>query len=118
MKKSSLAIACLLILGVIGIRTHGQGTAGKSHEEWLQDEYKQASSIKAGMTRTDLQKIFSIDGGINSIPASRYVLKSCRMIKVEVEFEPTNGRTFKETSNQELKIIKISKPYLEPMFSD
>jgi len=64
------------------------------------------------MTRADLLKVFEMDGGLQSVPATRYVLRGTTLIKVDVEFEkPIN-------SNDELKIKSISKPYLEPFFMD
>jgi hypothetical protein len=93
-------------------------TTSQSPDQWLQDRYKEATSIKAGMSREDLLKVFMEDGGLNTIPATRYVLRSCHLIKVDVEFDTKHGQAYEEKMDRELKIKQISKPYLENMFID
>ena len=118
MRKAPLLLACLLIFPMAAIYSPGQVATNQPPDEWLQDRYKEATSIKAGMSREDLLKIFMEDGGLNTIPATRYVLRSCHMIKVEVVFETGYGQGFRERPDRELKIKQISKPYLENMFMD
>jgi len=102
----------------------------------LQERYVEATSIKEGMTRDDLLKKFRIDGGLQSLLPTRYVLKQSNLIKVDVEFEAPNegkGRVVPEdlrfemkdtngeyrfVSNDKLKIKRISKPYVEPYALD
>jgi hypothetical protein len=89
------------------------------HRRWLDERYKEAVSIKPGMTRADLHRLFSVDGGLQTIPDSRYVLKSCGMIKVEVKFDVPQGLSRESlidenaAADEALKIIEVSKPYLE-----
>ncbi|MBK7749211.1 MAG: hypothetical protein IPI39_18395 [Candidatus Obscuribacter sp.] len=58
---------------------------------------------------TDLLKVFDMEGGLQSKPASRYVLKSCPMIKINV--------TFKTVKN-ELVIATISPIYIDHVITD
>lgn len=110
------------------------------------DKYSEAISIKEGMTRADLIKLFEVDGGIQPrfLP-SRYVLKSYNLIKVDVDFEvpenakgriipedlryeveaasvnsnsKSNAKEYQLVPNEKLKIKSISKPYLEPPVQD
>ena len=118
MNKALLGIISLLIISAAAIYSKGQGTTSQSPDQWLQDRYKEAISIKVGMSREDLLKLFMEDGGLNTIPARRYVLRSCHFIKVDVDFDTKYGRAYKEKPDGELKIKQISKPYLESMFSD
>jgi len=71
------------------------------------------------MSRADLLKVFDPDGGFDTIPATRYVLDSCTLIKVDVHFESPKGVSFTHLPpDSELKITAISKLYLEPMAMD
>ena len=70
------------------------------------------------MSRAELMKVFEEDGGLQRIPAGRYVLRSCRMIKVEVEFDVGYGQASGMQPGEEVKIKGISKPYLEYMHAD
>ena len=48
-----------------------------------------------------------------------YVLRSCNLIKVDVEFDVPRGKASTDLPpDTELKIKSISKRYFEPMFMD
>src|ERR1700690_302866 len=57
------------------------------HYTWLVQRLKEAYSIRVGMTRADLLKVFEPDGGLNRVPPVRYVLRTCSLIKVDVQFD-------------------------------
>ena len=118
MRKALLLLACLLTFLTAAVYSQEQVMSNQPPDQWLQDRYKEATSIKAGMSRENLLKVFMEDGGINTIPATRYVLRSCHMIKVDVDFDTEYGQAYKERADRELKIKQISKPYLETMFMD
>jgi len=105
----------------------------RNHDQWLQQRYVEATSIKEGMTRADLLKVFTMDGGLQLLLPTRYVLKNSNLIKVDVEFDvPLGSRIvpedtrfgrsesegFQFVSNDMLRIKRISKPYIEPTFID
>ena len=108
----------------------------RNHDLWLQERYFEATSIKEGMTRAELLKIFRMDGGLQTLLPTRYVLKSSSFIKVDVEFDvPTGSKVLPEdlrfemdslkesskyqfVSNDKLKIARISRPYVEPFSFD
>lgn len=139
-----LLLSCLLLTVLyFGNRSQGVKYSSGSSDQ-CSDKYSEATSVKVGMTRADLIKLFEVDGGIQPILPSRYVLKSSNIIKVDVEFEvPENvkGRIIPEglrnemersrdsqsksypkdyqfVPNEKLKIKSISKPYLESPFQD
>jgi len=103
---------------------------GQSHEgirteedsriyRWLLGRLREVEAIKVGMSRADLLKVFMPDGGLQRIPAGCYVLRSCDLIKVEVEFRFPEGRSPQNLPPYtELVVSSISKPYLEPMTMD
>ena len=118
-----MKIGVLLIAGcfaLIGLRTVPpvQEKDDKAEQQWLEARYKEATSIQPGMTRADLHKLFMEDGGLQNIPASRYVLKSCHLIQVEVKFDTKYGVEYQPVPDENLKIIEVSKPYLERMAID
>jgi len=89
----------------------------QNHYVWLGDRLEEAHSIRVGMTRADLLKVFEVDGGL--LQLKRYVLRSCDMIKVDVEFEFPRGTSPAHLPpDAELKISAISKPYLELAIKD
>jgi hypothetical protein len=71
------------------------------------------------MTRADLLKMFTTEGGLSTGLRRTYVYRECPYIKVDVEFEPV-GRPAKDGDGRvtliegnDGVIKKISKPYLE-----
>ena len=114
----------------------GLPQSDRNHDQWLQERYFEATSIKEGMTRAELLKIFRMDGGLQTLLPTRYVLKSSSLIKVDVEFDvPTGSKVIPEdlrfemdslkesskyqfVSNDKLKIARISRPYVEPFSFD
>jgi hypothetical protein len=84
----------------------------------LEQRYKEATSIKAGMSRADLVKLFDEDGGMQTSPAGRYVLKSCRLIQIEVKWDNPYGAASRTMPDDKLKIAEVSKPFLQPMALD
>lgn len=91
----------------------------RKHYMWLLERLQEAESIKTGMTKAELLKVFTPDGGIQHSHPQPFVLRSCNLIKMDVEFDGLEGSNFPNLpSETELKIESISKPYLEPMHMD
>jgi hypothetical protein len=104
----------------IGSICSQQPDTDRLHDQWLQERYFEAASIKAGMTRADLIEVFRMDGGLQLSLPTRYVLKRSNLIKVDVEFEIPAGAGSKVVpeANDKLKIKSISRPYVEPFITD
>jgi hypothetical protein len=65
------------------------------------------------MTRAELLKVFTIEGGLSTATHRTFVYHGCRYIKVDVEFTlsaPTQNILEERPTDT---ISKISKPYLE-----
>jgi hypothetical protein len=71
----------------------------------------ECQKIKPGMTRAELSKIFSTEGGLSNAKYRTYDYRGCPYIKVDVVFilSQTNQDEEKSTDT----IAKISKPYLD-----
>jgi hypothetical protein len=75
------------------------------------------AKLKVGGTRADVERDFVPDGGLQALPASRYVYKGCGFIKIEVEFRAKSGHLSMDSSPSD-RVVHISKPYLEYPVAD
>jgi len=119
-KISTLTVAAILILLFVHL-IHPAQTSPlfQRRTEWIAASLKEMETIKVGMTRADLLKVFTTEGGLSTGLQRTYVYRDCPYIKVDVEFEPVgrpardlNGRVTLEEDRRD-KITKISRPYLE-----
>jgi hypothetical protein len=82
-------------------------------------------TIKPGMTRWDLLKVFRTEGGpptgrtVGGPPTGlrqTFVSQDCTYFKIDVEFEPVDrpngGLGFSAENNRDV-IAKVSKPYVQ-----
>ena len=106
-----IASAILLTLSIVNICLVSvqpqEKAAGCS--EWVARNLAAIQTIKVGMTRRDLLKLFTVEGGFYNRNSRTYVLRECPYIKVDVGFEPV-GKSQRE--GLEDKITRMSKPYL------
>jgi hypothetical protein len=70
-------------------------------------------TIKVGMTRADLLKVFREEGGVSTRTQRQYAYRECPYIKVAVEFEREGNTEAPFPEKGEDKIVKISRPFLE-----
>ena len=111
----------LISLFAFGLVTFVSATAivpsesrgANEHTEWIAKSLKEIESVKVGMTRLDLLRVFKEEGGISTREWRRYVYRDCPYIKVDVEFEPVGEPENKLSQSPRDKIVKISKPFLE-----
>ena len=129
--KRCLAILLLLSAGMhSGVLLYGQSSAQadmqstRSHSEWVFETLKRMIMIKPGMTRNDLLKVFTTEGGLSTGLQRTFVSRECSYFKVDVEFEavgrPSRDRDGRITLKEDGRdiIVKISKPYLAFPVSD
>jgi hypothetical protein len=84
---------------------------------------KDVSSIQAGMSRTDLLRFFTTEGGISTRDEQRYIYRRCPYIKVIVNFrrpadadDDWGGAPEAEWTGDIIQ--SISKPFLEYSVTD
>lgn len=87
------------------------------HTEWVSSILNATLDIKPGMTREDLLRVFTTEGGLSTRTQQTHVLKVCPYIHVDVEFSPTKNPSAVEGHGSD-KITKISKPYLDGAHMD
>lgn len=105
-------ILCFL-LGVSLTRTSEDE---KRHDrvQWLAQSMEEAQTIKVGMSKAELMKIFEPDGGLQPGGWSgRFSLRSCPFIMINVQFRPPDSSN-PAPPDDKMLIAKVSEPYLEP----
>jgi hypothetical protein len=120
MRKFSLAfLAISIVVGLTVFAGSGaQSQDAKSHSEWIAQSLREMETIKVGMTRADLLKVFTEEGGLSTRTQRQYVYRECPYIKVAVEFERIGNVEAPFPENEKDKIVKISRPFLEWLVID
>ncbi len=126
------SLAIVLVIGAAlgssvtlwSARQKSQASSRQDHVVWVAQALKKMETIKPGMTRSDLLKVFTTEGGISTGLRRTYVSRDCPYFKVDVEFEAVgrpsrdaNGRTTLVEGSQDI-IVKISRPYLQWQVGD
>ena len=86
---------------------------GSEQARWIMQHLPELESIKVGMTRGELSKVFMEEGGFSARTSQRYVYRKCGYVKVDVEFAPASANDNAIHGRPDDRITKISKPYLE-----
>jgi hypothetical protein len=80
---------------------------------WVTASLREMQTIKPGMTRADLLKVFKEEGGLSTRTARRYVYRDCPYFKVDVKFDPVGTPSGKLDETPQDRITHISQPLLE-----
>lgn len=121
MKKISIMTAATILVLLLTVLIHSAQTSPESRRqtEWIASSLREMEKIKVGMTRADMLKVFTGEGGLSTGLQRTFVYRECPYIKVDVVFEPVGrpardaqGRVTLEEDGRDI-ITKISKPYLE-----
>ena len=81
---------------------------------------KDFQSIKPGMTRAEIQKVFPMDGGLQAFSPVRFTHPDCPYFKIDISFifqRDTNDQN-RAIFSPDDKAIGISKPYIQTPFCD
>jgi hypothetical protein len=97
----------------------GQTASSQDHVTCVAEPLKRIQTIKPSMTREDLLKVFTTEGGLSMGLQRTFVSRDCPHFKVDVEFKAVgrsnrddDGRVTLVEGNQDI-IVKISRPYLQ-----
>ena len=120
MKKLIVIFSISLVMFTVIISAQSDKTQRKTmgHSEWVARSLNAIETIKVGMTRADLLKLFTVEGGLSTRTSRTFVFRECPYIKVDVGFEPVGALQDKLKEHNGDKIIRISKPYLEKVVVD
>jgi hypothetical protein len=98
---------------LIAVGTVAQETrVSRDRTAWIAASLRTMETIKPGMTRTDLLKVFTTEGGLSNRIHRTYVFRDCPYIKVDVEFKPVGQEKEVLLEGPADVIITISRPYL------
>jgi hypothetical protein len=68
--------------------------------------------LKPGMTREDVLRNFTTEGGLSARSSNHFVYRGCPYIKIDVTFAIPSGEDQTVTDGAD-KIATVSRPYLE-----
>jgi hypothetical protein len=101
-----------------------QDSCCEKRDEWVRDTLAKMESIRPGMTREELMKVFRTEGGLSTALRRTFVSRECPYFKVDVQFRAvgrpdrdTDGRVTLEEDSRDT-IIQISRPYLQFSIAD
>jgi hypothetical protein len=111
-----IATLCLIVLtssfALMSRGSTNRSECEESHCKWIETSLTEMQTIKVGMTRADLLKVFMEEGGLSTRTMRTYVYRGCPYLKVNFEFKPVGEvKAFNESPSD--KIIKISQPFLQ-----
>jgi hypothetical protein len=120
-------IAVLAFVSAIAICAAGsasQSACVQAHEVWVGHALEKMETIKPGMTRDDLLKIFRTEGGLSTGLHRTFVSRGCAYFKVDVDFQAvgrpdrdSDGRVTLEEDARDI-IVQVSRPYLQFSVAD
>ena len=101
-----------------------QEPCSQNREAWVVYALEKMETIKPGMTREELLRVFTTEGGFSNGLRRRFVSRDCRYFKVDVEFKPvgrsdrdSDGRVTLEEDSRDI-VTKISQPFLQFSVTD
>jgi hypothetical protein len=93
--------------------------ASSDHIGWVAESLERMLTIKPGMSRDQLLRVFSTEGGLFTVLQRTFVSRNCPYFKVDVTFHRANGlntNTSRDEMVQERDddvIASVSRPYLQ-----
>ena len=130
MIRRGLVAASLFVMAFAGWSMSGHGRLGseescqQANDRWVAGTLKKMETIKAGMTRGDLLKVFRTEGGFSTGLHRTYVSRDCSYFKVDVHFHAV-GRPERDkdgsvtlVEDDRDSIATISRPYLQFAITD
>jgi hypothetical protein len=118
-----VAVAAILVALSASFSAHGKppaATPDKGHTAWVEKCLKDFESVKAGMTRHDVDAKWTMDGGIQGVSPVRYAHPACPYFKIDVEFDFKKNAADQNRAitGKDDKVTRVSKPYIERPFLD
>jgi hypothetical protein len=109
------ATSAAMLTQELGIDTRSDLEIDREHTQWIDQVMQTIAAIKPGMTRRDLARVFTEEGGLSTRTHQTYVYRQCPYIKVEIEFSAVDRGRDKSPDD---KIVQVSRPFLEYSIMD
>jgi|SRR6185369_14547705 len=113
MKTFVIFFAATLIICLFSKPSFADGSVDDTLTKQISGILIECQKIKPGMTRADLLKLFTTEGGTYGATHRTYVCLRCPYIKVDVDFTLSDPKQSAPDGRPTDTISKISKPYLE-----
>ena len=108
----------LLVIVLLSVALGGSGSvraarpdshesSRQDHIAWVAETLKRMQTVKVGMRRDDLLKVFGTEGGLSTGLRRTFVSRDCPYFKVDVEFEAV-GRPRRD-SNGRVTLVEGNK---------
>ena len=83
--------------------------------EWIEECLRSFEAVKPGLTRSQIEKIFPMDGGTQGVSPVRFVHPDCSYLKIDVDFDFKRDAKDQNRAiwGKDDKATKVSKPYIE-----
>ncbi len=107
--------ACLVLCGAAAVSAAPKQpalTQEAEHQQWVAQSLAEMHTVKVGMTRADLKKVFYGEGGLYSSASQSFIYRGCPYFKVHVGFKPA-GAQFEPTENPKDTIVSLSEPFID-----
>jgi len=112
MKNLTSLLLVILLLGFCAVPSRASDKVDEDLTKKLSNILAECQKIKPGMTRADLLKIFTTEGGWPpDADHQTFVYRGCQYIKVDVVFTLSEPKTPKAMPTD--IISKISTPFLQ-----
>ena len=111
-----IAFICLAVASGFAQTTNAlqESQIDLEHTKWISDALRSVQTIKVGTMRSELQTLFTTEGGLSTTSQRSYVYRHCPYIKVDVKFAVSSREKELPTDT----IVEISRPYLAWSITD
>jgi hypothetical protein len=119
--RLGVVACCVAALSTVLLYSQRQTPSAKINKDctpWVENCLKDFQTIKAGMTRSEVESKFPMDGGLQSVSPVRFVHPTCPYFKIDVEFDFKRNAADQNRAirGKDDKVMKVSKPYIERPF--
>jgi hypothetical protein len=93
--------------------------SSSDHVAWVGESLKRMMTVRPGMNREQLMRVFSTEGGISMVLQRTFVSRDCPYFKVDVTFHRAKGFDANASQDQWMQerdddlIDRVSRPYLQ-----
>lgn len=95
------------------------------HVRWVAATIQKMQTIQPGMSRAQLEQVFTTEGGLSTALQRTFISRDCRYFKVDVTFRHAasgiqNDHPRDTLLNEQLDdvVVTISRPYLQFSITD
>lgn len=111
LKRSFVCAGAVVILMVVGTAV-GRQSVADTVCNFLGQALTDSRHIKAGTSKSEVEKYFEPDGGVQFPPKIRYVHKKCSYLHVDVQFDKKNVSS-QPSSSPDATVTAVSKLYID-----